>query len=48
MPDNVSSVDLDSDNKEFDEASKQNYSLILDGDFEVISLGEDPRKGVKI
>jgi hypothetical protein len=35
-------------NMESDEASKQNYRPIPDGEFEVIPLGEDPSKGVKI
>jgi hypothetical protein len=39
---------LKKDNKESDEASKQNYHPIPDGDFEVVPLGEDPSKGVKI
>ncbi|MCI33809.1 hypothetical protein A2U01_0055027, partial [Trifolium medium] len=36
------------ENKESDEASKEIPRPILDGEFELITLGEDPSKGVKI
>ncbi|MCI46598.1 hypothetical protein A2U01_0067839, partial [Trifolium medium] len=39
---------LRKENKEFDEASKEIPRPIPDGEFELVLLGEDPSKGVKI
>ncbi|MCI59304.1 hypothetical protein A2U01_0080559, partial [Trifolium medium] len=34
--------------KESDEASKENYHPIPDGQFELVQFGEEPGRGVKI
>ncbi|MCI97416.1 hypothetical protein A2U01_0118717, partial [Trifolium medium] len=34
--------------KESDEASKENYRPIPDGEFELVQFGEEPGRGVKI
>ncbi|CAJ2653236.1 unnamed protein product [Trifolium pratense] len=39
---------LRKEEKEDDEASKEHYRPIPDGDFEIVQFGEDPEKGVKI
>jgi hypothetical protein len=39
---------LDKENKNADEASKENFCPIPDGEFELVPLGEDPSRGVKI
>jgi hypothetical protein len=39
---------LKKDNKEEDEASREIYRPIPDGEFELVPLGEDPGRGVKI
>ncbi|MCI86742.1 hypothetical protein A2U01_0108023, partial [Trifolium medium] len=39
---------LRKEKKESDEASKENYRPIPDGEFELVPFGEDPSRGVKI
>jgi hypothetical protein len=39
---------LKKENKDKDTASKENYRPISDGEFELVPLGEDPSRRVKI
>ncbi|CAJ2661783.1 unnamed protein product [Trifolium pratense] len=39
---------LKKEEKQDDEASKEHYRPIPDGDFEIVQFGDDPEKGVKI
>ncbi|MCI71150.1 hypothetical protein A2U01_0092413, partial [Trifolium medium] len=39
---------LRKEKKEFDVATKENYSPIPNGEFELVQFGEDPGRGVKI